>query len=149
MSMCVILLIEWRIFLTLKKLCISFAFLHISSQDFGFLHENNNYFFVYIFAENFLQQKGSTIPKRKKYLLKEYNIYKARENYNTIKQSFLHLHISDSDLIFYPCLIYPLNISFLNSQDNLVTFSRVRGSLNKFPDFFRMGTFIDSTYMKL
>ena len=27
--------------------------------------------------------------------------------------------------------------------------SVVRGSLNKFPDFFRMGTFIDSTHMKL
>ena len=25
----------------------------------------------------------------------------------------------------------------------------LRGSLNKFPDFFRMGTFIDSTLMKL
>ena len=25
----------------------------------------------------------------------------------------------------------------------------VRGSLNKFPDFFRMGNFIDSTHMKL
>ena len=25
----------------------------------------------------------------------------------------------------------------------------IRGSLNKFPDFFRMGTFIDSTLMKL
>ena len=25
----------------------------------------------------------------------------------------------------------------------------VRGSLNKFPDFFRMGTFIDSTHIKL
>ena len=25
----------------------------------------------------------------------------------------------------------------------------LRGSLNKFPDFFRMGTFIDSTRMKL
>ena len=24
----------------------------------------------------------------------------------------------------------------------------VLGSLNKFPDFFRMGTFIDSTHMK-
>ena len=27
--------------------------------------------------------------------------------------------------------------------------NKVRGSLNKFPDFFRMGTFIDSTHMKL
>ena len=26
---------------------------------------------------------------------------------------------------------------------------QVRGSLNKFPDFFRMGTFIDSGHMKL
>ena len=25
----------------------------------------------------------------------------------------------------------------------------IRGSLNKLPDFFRMGTFIDSTRMKL
>ena len=25
----------------------------------------------------------------------------------------------------------------------------IRGSLNKFPDFYRMGTFIDSTHMKL
>ena len=25
----------------------------------------------------------------------------------------------------------------------------IRGSLNKFPDFFRIGTFIDSTHMKL
>ena len=25
----------------------------------------------------------------------------------------------------------------------------IYGSLNKFPDFFRMGTFIDSTHMKL
>ena len=27
--------------------------------------------------------------------------------------------------------------------------SYIQGSLNKFPDFFRMGTFIDSTHMKL
>ena len=25
----------------------------------------------------------------------------------------------------------------------------IRGSLNKFPDFFRMGTFIDRTHMRL
>ena len=25
----------------------------------------------------------------------------------------------------------------------------IQGSLNKFPDFFHMGTFIDSTHMKL
>ena len=27
--------------------------------------------------------------------------------------------------------------------------NNLRGSLNKFPDFFRMGTFIDSTHMEL
>ena len=27
-------------------------------------------------------------------------------------------------------------------------FSNIRGLLNKFPDFFCMGTFIDSTHMK-
>ena len=27
--------------------------------------------------------------------------------------------------------------------------SNLRGAYNKFPDFFRMGTFIDSTHMKL
>ena len=27
--------------------------------------------------------------------------------------------------------------------------AKIRGSLNKFADFFRMGTFIDSTHMKL
>ena len=30
-----------------------------------------------------------------------------------------------------------------------VYFTEVQGSLYKFPDFFRMGTFIDSTHMKL
>ena len=28
------------------------------------------------------------------------------------------------------------------------TYSMLRGSLNKFPDFFRIGTSIDSTHMK-
>ena len=28
-------------------------------------------------------------------------------------------------------------------------FSNIRGAYDKFPDFFRMGTFIDSTHMKL
>ena len=31
----------------------------------------------------------------------------------------------------------------------LFIFILVQGSLNKFSDFFRMGTFIDSTHMKL
>ena len=32
---------------------------------------------------------------------------------------------------------------------SIVLYICVQGSLNKFPDFFRMGTFIESTHMKL
>ena len=41
---------------------------------------------------------------------------------------------------------------YANDKDNhkdIDTTINIRESLNKFPDFFRMGTFIDSTYMKL
>ena len=31
----------------------------------------------------------------------------------------------------------------------LIYMYEIQGSLNKFPDFFHMGTFIDSTLMKL
>ena len=42
-----------------------------------------------------------------------------------------------------------LNV-FLDQDKFLpVIYSDIRESLNKFPDFFRMGTFIDSTHMKL
>ena len=36
-----------------------------------------------------------------------------------------------------------------NPTDKSTRESEVQGSLNKFPDFFRMGTFIDSTHIKL
>ena len=39
-----------------------------------------------------------------------------------------------------------LSISLLLDTDRR---KDLRGSSNKFPDFFRMGTFIDSTHMKL
>ena len=44
------------------------------------------------------------------------------------------------------------NCSYLKQQNPPVFVSvsvLLRGSLNKFPDFFRMGTFIDSTHIKL
>ena len=47
---------------------------------------------------------------------------------------------------------FPKYGEMLKKPDQLSTFRQseiVRGSLNKFPDFFRMGTFIDSTHMKL
>ena len=35
------------------------------------------------------------------------------------------------------------------STQNFTIFAYIRGPLNRFPDFFRIGTFIDSTHMKL
>ena len=37
----------------------------------------------------------------------------------------------------------------MKHEEGQATILYVRGSLNKFPDFFRMGTFIDITHMKL
>ena len=33
--------------------------------------------------------------------------------------------------------------------ERFLTFKEIRGAYDKFPDFFRMNTFIDSTHMKL
>ena len=39
--------------------------------------------------------------------------------------------------------------AFRSPSTMVANFTLLQGSLNKFPDFFRMGTFIDSTHMKL
>ena len=41
------------------------------------------------------------------------------------------------------------SIIFYNKTQICCLFKYIRGSLNKLPDFFRVGTFIDSTHMKL
>ena len=47
-------------------------------------------------------------------------------------------------------LIYGLNrLIWKSFMLHTNTWYNIRGSLNKFPDFFRMCTFIDSTHMKL
>ena len=38
---------------------------------------------------------------------------------------------------------------FINKECSVSVIEHIRGSLNKFPDFFRMGTFIESIHMKL
>ena len=43
-------------------------------------------------------------------------------------------------------LLYKINTSFSSFGYSLTD---VWGAYNKFPDFFHMGTFIDSTHMKL
>ena len=50
-------------------------------------------------------------------------------------------------LYFYIKMIhfmYLLNKKKINKFEDII-----RGTLNKFPDFFRMGTFIDNTHIKL
>ena len=50
----------------------------------------------------------------------------------------------------YEGIKYIWTMAKLQSLDLIQScYLRVRGSLNKFPDFFRMGTFIDSTHLKL
>ena len=39
--------------------------------------------------------------------------------------------------------------NYFSKDNDIFSLSVVQGSLNKFPDFFRMDTFIDSTHMKL
>ena len=46
----------------------------------------------------------------------------------------------------YPLKSNSIQIIFLDTNERSMV---IQGSLNKFPDFFRMGTFIDSTHMKL
>ena len=71
------------------------------------------------------KEEGRGLVGRKGEILKENQIRKKKNTY--IHQTFTHACI----YIYIYIYIY------------------IRGSLNKFPDFFRVGTFIDITYMKL
>ena len=42
-----------------------------------------------------------------------------------------------------------LNVTLGSIRYHSLSISYIRGAYDKFPDFFRMGTFIDSTHMKL
>ena len=51
-----------------------------------------------------------------------------------------------TDIQLWLIYVKPFNYVQKRAQDRL---RMVRGVYDKFPDFFRMGTFIDSTHMKL
>ena len=53
----------------------------------------------------------------------------------------MHTHCVCTDIMSI-LIHYNLNLFLYLCQ-------HIQGSINKFPDFFRMGTFIDSTHMKL
>ena len=56
-------------------------------------------------------------------------------------------HVSTSSYLKYMWSITGLKYSLMNIVNYIYMY--IQGSLNKFPNFFRMGTFIDSTHMKL
>ena len=62
---------------------------------------------------------------------------------NICTDTFIYLFITPyQSMLGYLCLtIIVFNHIFIHSY--------IHGSLNKFPEIFRMGTFIDSTHMKL
>ena len=75
--------------------------------------------------------------------------------YITCKLALLFFDIS---IIVYSLLTSVFPLAFVSSsgiiKESLIyiyiyIYIYIRGSLNKFPDFFQMGTFIDSTHMKL
>ena len=53
------------------------------------------------------------------------------------------------DLVSHPACVELDKYVHCTKHREVTQLIDVQGSLNKFPDFFRMGTFIDSTLMKL
>ena len=73
---------------------------------------------------------------------------------STTKSSLLRIYLGGNPFAFVETDIhyqYTLARSRVSSPCQFQVFSRryLQGSLNRFPDFFRMRTFIDSTHMKL
>ena len=66
------------------------------------------------------------------------------------KRSILTMRQVPQDYCFpwllWTCMKYLISVV---TPLSILTMPQVRGSLNKFPDFFRMGTCIDYTHMKL
>ena len=73
------------------------------------------------------------------------------------KQQAGNIHVCKNEIINrlkkYKCLREPIHLKLLffiwTNSENFFLHFYIWGSLNKFPDFFRIGTFIDSTHMKL
>ena len=51
--------------------------------------------------------------------------------------------------VWYEFMPFSWEVAWSDMQTASSRFIYIRGSVNRFPDFFRMGTFIDSTHMKL
>ena len=70
--------------------------------------------------------------------------------YIYINAHYIYIYIYKCTLhIFTDMLYIHKSLLQLGLPYNQFFFTHIRGSLNKFPNFFRMGTFIDSTHMKL
>ena len=71
--------------------------------------------------------------------------FKCLEAVNDIKDLFSYFFKSIKKAL----LISQKDLSSYLKINNIILQFQLQGSLNKFPDFFRNGTFIDSTHMKL
>ena len=74
-----------------------------------------------------------------------------RQLYGLCKKAvFIDEHTLIKLYYFGPCICYSFRV---NKKEALLLerplCTNIRGSLNKFPHFFLMGTFIDSTHMEL
>ena len=50
---------------------------------------------------------------------------------------------------FFFLFLFPFSYKIPSAFFLIFNYALIRGSLDKFPDFFHIGTFIDSTHMKL
>ena len=71
---------------------------------------------------------------------------KETASINRVKRAFLDTRTQEPHIAPY---IHTAWTYLYTSKSEYNAKRQLRGSLNKFPDFFRMGTFIDSTHMKL
>ena len=70
----------------------------------------------------------------------------AFDSWNIFLHVCIYIYIYE---VGYVCTCIYIFIICTHMHTHIHTYTFIQGSLNKFPDFFRMGTFIDSTHMKL
>ena len=104
--------------------------LYIYSTLVGYLMENPVYIYIYIYIYIYSTLVGY-LMLNPVYIYIYIYIYLTLVGYLMPNPVYIYTHI------FNPCYVFNAKSCY------------IRGLLNKFPDFFRMGTFFDSTHMKL
>ena len=92
------------------------------------------------------KNKKKMFPKFQNFLSKSLYIYVY---IHICVYIFTYMHIYIYTYIYMRIYMYIYVCVYIYIYIYICICVYIRGSLNKFPDFFRMGTFIDSTHMKL